>query len=195
MIYSKINFFKSSLSWFFFKYLGHAFPPDIGQGINAGLQDVIALDRSLKGLDITTGKPIKVKKKEQQHQLTLGEALENYQKNRRVEHAALIRLARFGAPYQYRQPWKRHRIGRIVWTINVVLRLLLNKVTAGKFPVAAAQLMNQNPDWTFYKVMKYADTGTTILRSIIIIPILVWFFRTTKFSLLLSSYITKLIGI
>jgi len=34
----------------------HAFPPDIGQGINAGLCDVVALDRALRGKDTTTGK-------------------------------------------------------------------------------------------------------------------------------------------
>ena len=27
----------------------HAFPPDAGQGVNAGFQDVIALDRALRG--------------------------------------------------------------------------------------------------------------------------------------------------
>lgn len=36
--------------------VGDAFPPDFGQGINAGLQDVLALDRALRGRDITTVK-------------------------------------------------------------------------------------------------------------------------------------------
>jgi hypothetical protein len=37
---------------------GHAFPPDIGEGVNAGLLDVIALDRALRGLYILTGKSL-----------------------------------------------------------------------------------------------------------------------------------------
>ena len=33
----------------------HAFPPDIGHGVNAGLADVVALDRALKGQDTVSG--------------------------------------------------------------------------------------------------------------------------------------------
>ena len=33
----------------------HAFPPDIGQGVNAGLADVVALDLALQGKDTVTG--------------------------------------------------------------------------------------------------------------------------------------------
>jgi 2-polyprenyl-6-methoxyphenol hydroxylase-like FAD-dependent oxidoreductase len=36
----------------------HAFPPNIGQGINSGLNDVVALDQALQGQDIVTGRPI-----------------------------------------------------------------------------------------------------------------------------------------
>lgn len=80
-----------ALSAFFLLFVsGHSFPPDIGQGINAGLQDVVVLDRALKGV-MNTHQPRKT---------SLGEALLTYQRNRRPEHRGLIRLARFGAPYQ-----------------------------------------------------------------------------------------------
>jgi 2-polyprenyl-6-methoxyphenol hydroxylase-like FAD-dependent oxidoreductase len=52
----------------------HAFPPDIGQGINAGLCDVLALDRALKGKDIISGE----KKNEPEK---LGEALKEYEQD------------------------------------------------------------------------------------------------------------------
>jgi len=51
----------------------HAFPPDIGQGINAGLSDVVAFDRALRGKDIITGKEGKTPE-------NLGAALKEYER-------------------------------------------------------------------------------------------------------------------
>eukprot|EP00977_Amphora_coffeiformis_P029112 scaffold38812_cov153-Amphora_coffeaeformis.AAC.1 len=110
----------------------HAFPPDIGQGINAGLQDVLALDRSLQGRDIQTDQA------KYAAPPSLGQALRNYQANRGPEHRALIRLSRFGAPYQYNQSWLRDRIGQKLWFGNFLLRMLLNKITLGIIPPPAA---------------------------------------------------------
>jgi len=84
--------------------LGHSFPPDIGQGINAGFMDVVALDRALRGVDISKNKPV-----ESPISSSLGDALLAYQKNRGPEHRALIRLARFGAPFQV------CGVGRFAW--------------------------------------------------------------------------------
>jgi kynurenine 3-monooxygenase len=137
----------------------HAFPPDIGQGINAGLQDVVALDYALKGLDIETGKPPK------QPVETLGQALLNYQSNRRPEHAALIRLARCGAPYQYRQAWIRDRVGRFLWTANVVFRMLLNKLSGGLVPPAAI-LIAQDPTVSFRRVMRRAAIASRSIKVV-----------------------------
>ncbi len=42
-------------------YIVHAFPPDIGQGVNAGLEDVLALRQALIGntADVSIGKALK----------------------------------------------------------------------------------------------------------------------------------------
>lgn len=48
------------------------------------------------------------------------------------EHRALIKLATCGAPYQYRQALLRDRLGRFFWTLNVVLRMGLNKLSGWK---------------------------------------------------------------
>jgi 2-polyprenyl-6-methoxyphenol hydroxylase-like FAD-dependent oxidoreductase len=135
----------------------HAFPPDIGQGINAGLQDVVALDRALKGLDVATGQPPKSPVE------TLGQALLRYQANRGPEHAALIRLARCGAPYQYRQAWIRDRVGRFLWTMNVALRMFLNRVSAGLIPPAAI-LIAQDHTKSFRVVMRRASVTSRTLK-------------------------------
>ena len=103
----------------------HAFPPDIGQGINAGLADVEALDRALQGKDLISGKF-----KDSASSLpSIGSALKEYERVRAPEVRALIRLARFGSPYQYRQPLRKDRVGRFLWTMNVVMRLFLNKIS------------------------------------------------------------------
>ena len=155
----------------------HAFPPDIGQGINAGLQDVVVLDRALRGCDLRTGAALAATTTTTpQSPLSLAQALQVYQRNRGPEHRALIRLARFGAPYQYRQPWKRHRLGSALWTANVVLRALLHKVTFGRVPPAAI-LMAQGNALTFRQVMRRADATTWALRGLVVMS-LVWFIRS-----------------
>ena len=150
----------------------HAFPPDIGQGINSGLQDVVALDRALRGHDILTAKPIRGR--HSQTTFSLGDALEAYQKNRGPEHKALIQLARCGAPYQYKQSWRRDQVGRLLWTLNAIIRLLFNKVTLGLFPPIAIVIC-QNHDLTFRQVMRRAHLGSQsllVLSCIILIRLL-----------------------
>jgi kynurenine 3-monooxygenase len=138
----------------------HAFPPDIGQGINAGLSDVEALDRALLGKDIVSGefkdsaKPLPA----------LGDALQEYERNRIPEVKALIRLARFGSPYQYRQPLYKDRVGRFLWSMNVLFRLLLNKVSFGLIPKAAI-MMTSDKSLTYRQVMRRADMTTVGLVS------------------------------
>ena len=143
----------------------HAFSPDIGQGINAGFLDVLALDRSLRGVDIDTGKR---NEESADSSLTLGNALAKYQSNRKLEHRALIRLARFGAPYQYNQPWYRHRVGKFLWQMNVAFRLLLNKLSKNFIPPVAMLMTVQRPDLSYRQIMRRADTTTLVLRMAVI---------------------------
>jgi 2-polyprenyl-6-methoxyphenol hydroxylase-like FAD-dependent oxidoreductase len=135
----------------------HAFPPDIGQGINMGLQDVEALDRALVGRDLITNE-------QSETPATLGAALKTYEKVHAPEVASVIRLSRFGSPYQYRQPLYKDRIGRFLWTMNVAFRLLLNKLSFGIIPPAAI-MMAQNNKLTFRQVMRRADLETAGLTA------------------------------
>jgi len=146
----------------------HAFPPDIGQGINAGLQDVLALDRALSGQDIKTGEPLDTTKQPKK----LGDALSNYQRNRGPEHKALIKIATCGAPYQYRQSWIRDRIGRRLWTVNVVFRQVLSVLTRGLVPPAAFLLM-QNPQLTYRQVMRRAGIASRTITAALLAAVAV----------------------
>jgi acyl-CoA synthetase (AMP-forming)/AMP-acid ligase II len=117
----------------------------------------------------------------------LGPALLSYQKNRRPEHAALIRLARFGSPYQYKQPWLRHRIGSMLWTANVIFRLLLNKVSLGRIPPAAIMIMATNHSFTFRQIMRRADLTACSLQFLMLSCFIRMALMRWKSSLLLLS--------
>jgi kynurenine 3-monooxygenase len=142
----------------------HAFPPDIGQGVNAGLMDVVCLDRALSGLDTVSGKPISSDSKEPR---TLADNLARYQQQHAPEIAALIRLARFGAPYQYRQPHRADKFFRTLWTMNVALRLILNKITF-KLIQPSCIILSQRQELTFRQVMRRADLTTVFLKAIVL---------------------------
>lgn len=156
---------------------GHAFPPDVGQGVNAGLQDVVALDRAMGSVDIVRGiDENNIDASTHKQGVNLGAALLAYQKNRGQEHAALIRIARFGGPYQYRQPWLRHRIGAMLWTMNFLFRTVVNKLSFGFIPSAIITSAS-DPSLTYRQVMRRADNTafgfqfillTFILRKILL---------------------------
>ena len=140
----------------------HAFPPDIGQGINAGLMDVESLDRALQGKNIINGVDLEGTPK------NLAEALISYERVRAPEIKALIRLARFGSPYQYRQPLYRDRVGRFFWSVNVALRLLLNKISGGRIPPAAI-MMAMDRNKTYRQLIRQSDITVLVLWSLLAI--------------------------
>ena len=139
----------------------HAFPPDIGQGINAGLQDVVALDRALQGQDIQTGEDVT----EGGLVPKLGEALRKYQANRGPEHRALIRLSRFGSPYQYNQSWFRDRVGKKIWLANFLMRMFLNKISFGLIPPQAMILMSNSKAFSYRQIMQRCDSFNFVVRA------------------------------
>ena len=138
----------------------HAFPPDIGQGINAGLGDVEALSRALEGRDLLTNQT----NTEQGPPARLSDALSTYERVRRPEIQGLIRLARFGAPYQYKQSHLKDRIGLALWTANVGFRAVLNKLTRGLVPPPAI-MRAMDKKFTYRKAMRDADLTTTAFMT------------------------------
>lgn len=69
---------------------------------------------------------------------------------------------------QYNQPWRRHRVGKFLWTLNVALRLLLHKASAGWIPGPAILMMSQRPDLTYRSIMRRADSVTWLLRAVLL---------------------------
>ena len=103
----------------------------------------------------------------------LGTALLTYQKNRGPEHAALIRLARFGSPYQYRQPWLRDRIGATIWTMNFLFRIFVNKLSLGLIPSAIITTASDT-SLTYRQVMRRVDSATFGFRFVLTTCVLRW---------------------
>lgn len=124
----------------------------------------MALDRALQGQDIQTGQ---AEQEEEKNSVApkLGHALLKYQANRGPEHRALIRLARFGAPYQYNQSWLRDRIGKKIWLANLLTRVLLNRITLGIVPPPALVLANNHKAFSFRRIMRQCDFFNYLLRA------------------------------
>jgi hypothetical protein len=80
---------------------------------------------------------------------------------------ALINLARFGNPYQYRQPLRIDKIGKALWMANVIVRAALNKLSFGLFPPAAIILCNQSPELSYYQIMRRANLLTLGLGTFV----------------------------
>ncbi|MEM1261297.1 MAG: FAD-dependent monooxygenase [Pseudomonadota bacterium] len=86
----------------------HAFPPDLGMGVNSALEDVAELESYLEQVDRSA-------------------ALRAYAAAREPEHASLVRLVQTVHPYQYNQtPWRLK-----LWTARFLAQLLVHKATFG----------------------------------------------------------------
>mmetsp|Transcript_8021 Transcript_8021/g.11935 ORF Transcript_8021/g.11935 Transcript_8021/m.11935 type:complete len:550 (+) Transcript_8021:46-1695(+) len=143
----------------------HAFPPDIGQGVNAAFGDVVALDDALRGMSMDS--------------INLANALASYEKVRGPEAKAVVRLARIGAPYQYGQSLILDRFGHILWAMNIAFRSFLSSMTFGITPLPAVRLMYHS-DLSYSQVMRRADALTTALMIILICCLVVLIILKTE---------------
>jgi 2-polyprenyl-6-methoxyphenol hydroxylase-like FAD-dependent oxidoreductase len=99
----------------------HCFPPDIGQGVNAALEDVFVLHQVLA-----------------QNEDDLSRSLPRYEAVRSPDVEAIVRLAQIAAPWQYNQAPLRARL----WLIGYVIRSGLSKALPNVSPPAAFLIRN-----------------------------------------------------
>ncbi|MEM6937748.1 MAG: NAD(P)/FAD-dependent oxidoreductase [Pseudomonadota bacterium] len=88
----------------------HAFPPDLGLGVNSALEDLFELNQSLNAASDETAK-----------------ASANYAEARVPESEALVQLVRRVHPYQYNQDPLRLKL----WMMRFVFQLGLHKLSRG----------------------------------------------------------------
>jgi 2-polyprenyl-6-methoxyphenol hydroxylase-like FAD-dependent oxidoreductase len=91
----------------------HAFPPDLGMGVNSALEEVFTLKRLLD-----------------QHREHVGRACEAFARRRLPENRSLVRLVQRVHPYQYNQvPWRLK-----AWFLKFMLQRSLTRLTRGAIP-------------------------------------------------------------
>mmetsp|Transcript_41279 Transcript_41279/g.74216 ORF Transcript_41279/g.74216 Transcript_41279/m.74216 type:complete len:282 (-) Transcript_41279:154-999(-) len=122
----------------------HAFPPDLGQGVNSALQDVKALSRALE----ETGDD-------------LSAALPKYEAERLPENIALIRLMQLGGPYQYKQDALKSQLERL----NLIFRLALNKVCPQLFDKNIFMMVT-DPNATYQDILRRANRTTRNIYAV-----------------------------
>ncbi len=83
----------------------HCFPPDIGQGVNSALEDVYILNEALS-----------------QTNDEISRTLPLYESLRLPDTKALVYLAQVAYPWQYNQD----SLGKLLWSVNFFLRLVLS---------------------------------------------------------------------
>ena len=99
----------------------HAFPPDLGQGVNVAFCEEAAAIHTENKESVMT------------------RALRHYEEKNIPEVRALIALSRVGAPFQYGKNSMKFR--KFLWIANLTLRMLLNKLTLGVSPKPAIIMM------------------------------------------------------
>lgn len=143
----------------------HAFPPDLGQGVNAGLQDVGAFARSLDAHAVTFSRVGQGEAGADEPPAGLAEAVRAYGRARAPEAAAITRLVQLGYPFQYGQEKFLGKLRQGFWAFNLLLRLSLAKVAPALFDAQIFTLV-QNPDLAYTEILRRANRTTRHLRLI-----------------------------
>ena len=119
----------------------HAFPPDVGQGVNSALEDVCVLTDALKaGGALNAGVASSVASpdwSDASSATALSDGLKLYQTRRAPAAEALAKIVRVGFPYQYDQSFWRAKL----FVLGLGLRLLLSR-TVGKLPLINGRLFS-----------------------------------------------------
>ena len=101
----------------------HHFPPDVGQGVNSALEDVMKLGDELARCGKAVGK-----EEGGEGSSSLADAVRSYERERRGESKALRRIVQVANPYQYSQPGLISVLRKAGWGLSFVLRRLLARL-------------------------------------------------------------------
>lgn len=131
----------------------HSFPPDCGQGVNSGLEDVVTLMGVIKDADKGA---------------SVGQIVQQYEKVREKETIGLMKIAGNAFPYQYRQNRFMHSVGRFC--------ILGKTLLAKRFPklfYPSVLVMIMHDELSYSEIAKRADlTNQRLMIVCSLIPIL-----------------------
>jgi len=116
----------------------HAFPPDIGQGVNSALEDVMVL-RDTLATHGDTNPAVVVKA---------------FEADRMPDVKALVHMVRVSAPFQYSQaPWRSR-----LWTLGFLSRLAFNRILPSVFEKPSFLLI-QRSELPYREVWRRGQQG------------------------------------
>jgi len=105
----------------------HAFPPDLGQGVNSALKDVATLGDALRNAS-SSAQSEGFELGPRRAGRRLAAALQSYEAEATGEAKALVRLMQLGSPYQYSQPGFRAQVAAKLMAANLIIRLVFSKI-------------------------------------------------------------------
>ena len=152
----------------------HAFPPDIGQGVNAALSSVMHLARALDAAspdaggdggaaaaDADAASPSSSSPRE-----LLRDALPAYGRSVAPEAEAVARIAQIGFPFQYPITREKSPLAKPLWFANFLLRtFVLSKLAPRLFSPAAIVLV-QRSHLSYTEVWAQAQRTTRRLQAV-----------------------------
>ncbi|WP_417608347.1 FAD-dependent oxidoreductase [Parasphingorhabdus sp.] len=126
----------------------HAFPPDLGLGVNSAFEDLLILAKMLE------------------NHPALDQAFQQYEQQRKPESKALAKLVQTVFPEQY-----NHRpLRTIIWAIGFQVRKGLHKVVPWLVDKPAFWL-TQDPDLSFVQILRIKQRTDIIVRGLAIITL------------------------
>eukprot|EP00873_Tetraselmis_striata_P013052 jgi/Tetstr1/433316/TSEL_022603.t1 len=125
----------------------HVFPPDLGQGVNAALEDVAELHRALLAAGSGKGPD------------TIAAGLQAYEDARLPDAQAVAHLLPIGAPYQYGQPGG---LEKVRWYADFMARMAANRLAPSLFnPPIVFSL--QDPQYSYSQLLQMHNSTTRSL--------------------------------
>lgn len=149
----------------------HAFPPDIGQGVNAALSDVMMLS---KALDDAAERELTSDDSEgrgpadapAQARALLERALPAYGRACAPEAEAVVRIAQIGFPYQYPITREKSPLQRFGWFANFFARTFVLAKLAPKLFTPAAIVLVQRAHLSYAQAWALAGRTTRRMQAI-----------------------------
>ena len=146
----------------------HSFPPDIGQGVNAALSDVMLLARALDDATAAAVPPPALTSllTPSAAARLIERALPAYGKACAPEAEAVARIAQIGFPYQYPLTRERNPLARSLWFANFLVRTFVLAKLAPRIFAPAAIVLVQRPHLSYQAVWQTAQQTTRRLQAI-----------------------------
>ena len=148
----------------------HAFPPDIGQGVNAALADVMLLSDAFDSAETISGGQLSATAAEaaaSRMETLVRNALPLYGQACAPEAESVAKIAQVGFPYQYPITREKSPLARPLWFANFFLRTFVLSKLLPRFFSPAAIVLVQRPQLSYEEVWEEAAKTTRRMMALL----------------------------